>query len=243
MKSRKGLSYVDWVISLGTFLIAILLIFILIKPQFEPKVGKENLVQNVEDFFYSSTEWSVAETPVIVKRLIDQYDTGSGYEQARVRIWYDSGIAYRMIVPDNSPLETFEGTPIIIHCSAGLCLDEELSITSFPSDPLMNGNYDPPKLICSPDDKILCDATLGTTLVTKGLSWPKFNNLKSKGYAFMKEEMKLPDQVDFEIHAGSEAMFNKMPPSTGNVYVKEREYWWLTDENERTPVKVRIEVW
>ena len=85
MQDKKGFSYVDWVISLGTFLIAVVFIFILIRPKLEPMAEKESLMRVVEQGFLKDTEWSIREVPIFVKRLQKEYAyPGGGTQPARI---------------------------------------------------------------------------------------------------------------------------------------------------------------
>ena len=53
MLNKKGLHYVDWVISMGTFIIAIIAILIYLKPGVKPEYNRESLLSIIETNFFN----------------------------------------------------------------------------------------------------------------------------------------------------------------------------------------------
>lgn len=67
MKSKKGLGYVDWVISVGVFLIYVLLIFVYFKPSFIfEEYNPDNLLGLVEKGLKDDGYWQMSRLPLFI---------------------------------------------------------------------------------------------------------------------------------------------------------------------------------
>lgn len=243
MMHKKGLSYVDWVISLGTFLIAVIFIFILVRPQFETKQDKENLMQIIETNLYEETEWITREAPIYIRKLQDYYD--SPPEPAKVIIEYDPEFHAEIIEqPPTSEMNVDEGADqIVIECIAGICTDQQFVIVFSPNDP-QNKEYPHIQLRCQPEDDGICDASLGATLSTSGINEQQLTALSAQGYAPIKIQWKYPSANDFAIFRDNNPLFNSPSvPQQTNAEVKERKYWILEENNHRDMITLRFQVW
>lgn len=239
---RKGLSYVDWVISLGTFLIAVMFIIVLIRPQLEPKEEKESLLTVVEQGFYTATEWTVKETPVIVTKLQKEYTDAGTTQKARVYINHSKEYKGILIQPPASKLSIAGNNPWVIECTATLCTNELLTLIVVPID---MHTQELPELDsrCSPSTATICDATLGATLSTKGISQTALTQLTTKSYETLKKEWNVPEEKNFAIFIDGTAVIASPSQPQANVYVKEQPYWKSDDHNNRTPIKITFKVW
>ncbi|MEK6839604.1 MAG: hypothetical protein AABX72_01570 [Nanoarchaeota archaeon] len=243
MKLRKrGLSYVDWVISLGTFLIAVIFIFILVRPQLETRQDKQSLMQIVETNFYEETEWTTREVPVYIRKLQDYYD--SPPEPAKVIIEYDLEFHPEIIEqPPASEMEIVDMNPIAIQCISGICADQEFIIVFSPNNP-QNKEYPHIQLRCQPDDPDICDASLGASISTSGIHEQQLAALSAQGYTPTKTQWKYPSANDFAIFKNNIPTFNNPSvPQQTNAEVKERKYWILEENNDRNMITLRFQVW
>ena len=241
MKSKRGLSYVDWVISLGTFLIAVIFIFILIRPQLEPKSEKQNLMQIIEDGFYSETEWSVREIPLFITLLKDKYVVNGITKSASIKINYSPDFKYDITASPH--LSVSPGNPITIQCSSGTCSDKNLTLTFYPIDP-KDKNLPDVGLACNPSNTAICDAVLGATTTTTGINENQLSSLSTNGYTKTKNNFKYPSLNEFAIFIDGSSIFPAQDiPQQTNVFVKERKYWKLSKNNVRTQISIRFQVW
>ncbi len=240
MKSKRGLSYVDWVISLGTFLVAVIFIFILVRPQLEPKNEKQNLMQIVEDGFYSETEWSVREIPIFINLLKDKYVVNGVTKSASIKINYSPDFKYEITTSQH--LSISPGNPITIQCSSGIC-SGNLVLTFYSIDPT-NKNLPDVGLICNPSNTAICDAVLGATTTTTGINENQVSALSANGYTKTKNNFKYPSLNEFAIFVDGSSIFPAQTvPQQTNVFVKERKYWKLSKSNVRTQISIRFQVW
>jgi len=104
----RGDVHVDWIISMGIFLIATISLFIFLSPADVPEVDKSVLLDNLIEKFESSFTWEVKTTPLFVK-VCEGYvdDTGDSPVDVDVTIdvalengWeignvtYDDGVVF-----------------------------------------------------------------------------------------------------------------------------------------------------
>ena len=240
---KKGLSYVDWVISLGTFLIAVIFIFILIRPQFEPKDEKQSLMQIIENGFYTETEWTVREIPIFITKLQDQYTGPSGIITASIKINHSPDFGYTITQPPASRIKVSKGNPIIIQCVSGICTNEKMTLVFYPLDPKNKGSPGL-DLQCHPSNTAICDAVAGASIAVTGINQQELNQFPGTGYANIKTKMSYPSSREFAIFIDDTNILSSPPvPQQANVYVKERKYWKLTKENIRDLITVRFQVW
>jgi hypothetical protein len=243
--NKRGLSYVDWVISLGTFLIAVLLIFVLIRPQIGQKDQGPTLLNLIEQQFYDETEWTVRETPIFVKHVDRQYVDNNGVTRlSNIFVHYDP--SFEFTTPSiTAALQVTPNNPLVIQCVSSTCDNEKITFITSPRQVLSN---DLPQLSldCSPSGSAsICDATLGATASTQGINQRKVETLKTQGYTPTKQQWKYPTLNDFAIYIDDVSMFTNppTPPPQANVYVKERTYWYLDKQNRRTTINIRFQAW
>lgn len=60
------MSHLDWAISMGIFIVAILTIFMFLKPGSEPLYPKESIMPVVENNFVNDVYWTVKKVPLII---------------------------------------------------------------------------------------------------------------------------------------------------------------------------------
>ena len=59
MFNKRGLDYVDWVISIGTFVIAIIAILVYLQPGIRPEYEGRSLLNIVENNLFVNAKWEV----------------------------------------------------------------------------------------------------------------------------------------------------------------------------------------
>lgn len=244
MIQKKGLSYVDWVISLGTFLVAVIFIFILIKPQFERGEEKETLLRFVENGLYGEIEWTIREVPLFVELLKKEYVTNTGaVKPAGAAVHYDAQFMYTVKLDPGSHLQVVDGNPVIFQCTIGECRDEKVTLI-FAPQAVLSTELPDLQMRCIPQDITICDAVLGATTTITGLHPVKLAGLDQTGYDILKQRWNYPLHREFALYKDDALLIGgSMPPPQTPVYVKERMYWTLTKDNQRTPVKLRFQVW
>lgn len=62
MMKKRGETHIDWVISLGIFIVFILLLLVWIKPGYEPKYEEETLIDVIKNGIENDFTWEVSKT-------------------------------------------------------------------------------------------------------------------------------------------------------------------------------------
>ena len=128
MFNKKGIHYVDWVISMGTFIIAVIAILIYIKPGVKPEYNKESLLNMVETNFLNETNWVIRKIPLFIRNLDQQYSIN---QDAFVQLSYSNGFSLDVDTPGNIIQDGSK-----LKCNIGSCSDITVNLTIYPNNPL-----------------------------------------------------------------------------------------------------------
>lgn len=239
MLNKKGIHYVDWVISMGTFIIAVIAILVYLKPGVKLEYNRETLLFIAETNFFNETQWYVRDIPLFIRRLQQNYPTQSGTQDASVDIDFSPGFSFNV---DNIPAGITQENDKF-KCTVGLCQNKTVDLIFYPNNPL---NKDLPlmKASCIPPDDNYCKAELGSSEIIEGLNAFKLNALSQRNYDSLKIDWKYPLSRDFAVYIdGTKITSNPEPPQQANVFAKEIKYWKVDNHGIRTAVKISIRAW
>ena len=131
--SKKGDVHVDWIISMGIFIISTILLFVFLKPGAVPPEDKTPILNHLINKFEANFTWEVKKIPLFVDEC-HKYPSGNPPTDTGVKLdftiegedWDISRVVY------SSDIDTDEiwdsNFPIPIDCSVGVmggCGDEE----------------------------------------------------------------------------------------------------------------------
>ncbi|MBI3034398.1 hypothetical protein HYY72_04510 [Candidatus Woesearchaeota archaeon] len=71
-KGARAMSQVDWIVSLGIFLIYLAWFFLYVRPLVSPPVQMDSLVRLMQDKFIANTTWTIDTVPLIIYSNISQ---------------------------------------------------------------------------------------------------------------------------------------------------------------------------
>jgi hypothetical protein len=242
---KKGLNYIDWVISLGTFLIAVIAIFVFLRPGSQDVTGAENLAVLVESNFLEETTWTMKQAPLFVKRLVDTYrDENNVPRPAEVEMRISSDWALNMdSVSSGDVLITGGAGQYTVKCTRGLCTDTTFMLTYYPSD-RSHTDLSQLRVECTPNDKDDCNVEIGASEDITGISVNQLNTFKNKDYEQLKESWSFPANKEFVVYVDN-LKVTKGPDAyeQSNVLVREVHAHKVLSTGERVPVVVNIRVW
>jgi hypothetical protein len=217
-------------------------IIIFIRPQLEPKEEKESLMSIIEEGFYTATEWTVKETPVVVTKLMKTYTEAGVTQPSRVFINHSKSYQGILTPTPSSKLTISGNNPWVIECSVTTCTNEQLTLIVVPID-IHTPNLPLLDIRCVSPTGNICDASIGATLSTKGVSDAAVTQLTTKGYETLKNEWNFPSDKEFAILINGNPTIASSSSPTGNVYVKEKPYWKSDSHNIRTPITITFKAW
>jgi len=197
--NKKGITHVDWAISMGIFIIYVsfLIIFILpglLKTQFDPSI----LFDSFEKNFLKPLEWTVVKIPLIVVNLKNSIDVGASTQSVRLVFEIPTNSDYRFtkVEPVSSTkLQTFdEGDnpkgnfdadgkvgleftndlnkiKMILGCIPLDCNDIPLKFSVAPLNTKKSPEFE---ITCNVDDENACKASLGIEEEIKGIKEKPF---------------------------------------------------------------------
>lgn len=210
----------DWAISMGIFLVAIVSIFVFLKPATVPLYGEDSLVPIVDRGFSEDVYWSIKRVPLFIGDScgsgaaptweIDithsNIEWGSNNNENYVSGAYQKGIYWLVYYPRvDDPKD----------------LRLSLSVTNCGSD-----------------------TYLGTIESIKGINSIKLDGLKGK-YDDKKLEWGFPLINDFAIYRDDieEPIIGKPPLGQRNIFAQEMKDFIVTEDGGRVPVSVKIFAW
>ncbi|MEW6063089.1 MAG: hypothetical protein AB1571_01830 [Nanoarchaeota archaeon] len=72
---KKGVSHIDWVVSMGLFIVYVLILFIFIKPGYRPIDEGKILLKIVENDFRDGFYWDIDKIPLFIRVSDNQYSS------------------------------------------------------------------------------------------------------------------------------------------------------------------------
>jgi len=246
---KKGLDYVDWAMSVGIFIIYIILLFTVFKPQLQKDYSEDFLLNIVENNIKENLYDNLEKYPLFIEL------TGTPEGNYLIKI---------PDLPPNSKWQV-ENTTVInpnfeflkTQVIEGISINFDSSLTSpgkntfyilhsnkikFHTDIPSN-----PNLLNDPDTQF--DYQIGVGELIYGLSYNKTESLEPD-YEKLKEQWNFPSQRDFSIKVYNFSSIYPMidythvnPPKEKNIYVRQWSTWLLNNNSIQTPVWINIQVW
>lgn len=241
MMNKRGDTHIDWIISLGIFIVFILLLLVWIKPGYEPKYEEETLIDIVKNGIEKDFTWEVSKT---LLRLdcnqlgtyafnLDDYIHGVGSGKINVIAIKDSG----------EEKAVFTGALTIKLYSAG----GKNKYWVVSSDALYEDN---PNELGEVTPNLQCSVNVGEPIVKKGLTPNLLQGFRASENWRFPENRKL--KIVFNDFKNGIKCYDKsgsvncdifQPES--NVAVKSAEWRYnILDKNhDYSPVMINILVW
>ncbi|GEM_PF-1121052 len=264
--NKKGIGFVDWIISMSLFLVVVLMIFAFLRPGVVPDVESEDLLTIVELNMLEEVTWSVMRIPVSIGLINSdvptikiQHELAS--EWGFVDIEVPVGVNMANVVVNMNP----NGKVIQIKCASGVTCSTTTSLVDDPatgiyilSMPKAQGAPIDMSLIKSscvgpPDD---CIFSLGAKEVVTGLHMVTLQSLINDPdpgalYEAKKTAWDFPSSRSFSVwldpldgSAQFPLLQPKEPvPAQASVFVKEIAVSLLRMDGTRVPGIMNIRVW
>ena len=225
--TKRGVTHVDWVISMTLFILGVLTVLIFILPLFnKPLYSKETLIPIVEENFQDSY-WVVKKIPL----FIIEYCSAQGF-RATVTFgngWVrDNNQGDQLIVTDPNPNTHW----IFLHRETDDLPDE--LVTELDVNPAG----------CGENDKIYVGAEQNLI----GLSNDFLVSLKNTPYGEVKDEWNYPLANDFAIYIYNldGDLIHKIgaeEPTNLNVFVNQFRDFMLSEDGNLEEITVSLRAW
>lgn len=255
---KKGASHVDWVMSMGLFIIFIVSLFILLRPGVGVEHKPQALLDLVEEKVKDEIYINLKETPLIIKFCNPQVLVGS----SKIEVEHNNpdtefaGWNIIKVIRDGAPYES--GSSFVFVCEEIISTPMLFNLFYIPEERI----YEKPilELECNgnecPDED--ADAELRATenkyyvynswLDSSG--WADDTNSDGNNYEEIKEKFGFPEEKNFAIYflkegdslSNSLEVGGKKGDET-NVYVIEWKDNYITNDINPKEILVHIEVW
>lgn len=133
---KRGVTQVDWVISLGVFVLFLLLFFLLVRPVLFPPTEVTGLTDKLNKGFRDSVEWQILKTPLFVENETDFFIVDHNTVDEIIKVEYVDDFTAIVYTTNNENLTDYLnetvviGLPMIIK---GLSLDKMNNLTNISS--------------------------------------------------------------------------------------------------------------
>lgn len=267
---KRGVSHIDWVISMGIFIVYVILLIVFLKPGVSPINKPEGLITLLEQKFFEETTWVVRESVIDITNCAPvPVDGGQTRDDCRISVSDKLGNwKFKSVNLDKD----FEprlnvGSCVIfglgsVTCKGGNPCTGDL--TGSFSDKKMKLVYSPnpdtnknraEKLEITPTTNTvgLCEIkNIGTSVETVGVNKNLVNDLKIKDYSYFKQTWGFPSNRDFKIEvidaSDTKNIFARIGSTQdssegANVFVKRINNFYLDSSNGKENIIVHIEVW
>lgn len=253
---KKGLSYVDWSISVGLFIIYILTIFVLLGPAFSQDNSPEYLGSIVKTGIEENISLELNRIPAYVR-----LDT-TGLVAGTYKFVLDDAPQEFLGVTDNMVTIYSDTTEIISKDLSypQLSFDSSLAtLNIFPDTGTVTSKvwvYVAPEEIfddgVSVSSALTINNTFGVAEVLKGVYEPRFLDFSMNDYETAKEIIAYPIQKDFSITIYNETRLDEdsilnytkaVPTEDDEVGVLMWSNWLISNDTSRTPITLLIKVW
>lgn len=261
--NKKGDVHVDWIISAGIFILAVVAIFVFFRPLDVKEVDKTVLLKTVIDGFNRDFKWEVKTTPLFVKTC-QQYANPTpppAVLDASIVIsleneWQISKLFYR---GTDEQVEV-SGAPGTINCDqaneaseirAGNSFyieddDQAVFLITYKNVNLNLGRANA-RASCNPNDSINCEITLGRTDSFSGVNENLVSQLGTGAYdeTSLRSSWNFPDKNDFWIESDDLTINFKTaePYEQADIVVKVEKTFKVDGTGTRIPTDIIFRVW
>lgn len=253
--NKQG-SHADWAISMGIFLVYILILFIIIRPGVTPVYDEDVLLDLVEEKFSEEVKWIVKMTPLFV-RTCKSDEKG---EPSSITIEDKSETPWAFTT--FNLFENNEERQASEYCIGGR---SKVTLTCggasgdiycpFASKKIFRMYYiqnNPAHVDKLPELRIdlkgESKAELGSSENIEGINSDWLVALRQKGeleggYDAVKDDWKFPGSRDFSISKDGNKIIGGKPYEQANIFVREWSDWEVKKNGEKVKVRVNIQIW
>jgi len=253
ISNKKGIGYVDWIISMGLFIVVVSMTFIFLKPGVTAEFESKDLLEIVESNFLEEYTWSSISIPIAVHNLnqagiVSKIEiTENNGNQWGVKSYHSKHTTFTVTTNTQTNKATITCNPEGGSCNTipsstaeqGIYLVylKKAGATSDTFNLNYNCNPSPP----TPQD---CNFTVGSKEMFTGWNKGDIDGLNNP-YQTKKAEWSFPESRDFSIKFnGNEILTpNYKPSEQTNIYIKELLIQTLENDGSRSSANTTISVW
>ena len=257
---KKGLSYVDWSISIGLFIVYIITIFILLGPAFKQDYSTEYLNTIVQNGIEENISLELKRFPVFLRLdtiIPNNYQIGlnnipEGIEGIDVEKigFYTEDHSLEIISKKTYSNQPTVEIDIDYNLIGAIPIGPELSSAKLwlylSTEKIFDFDHTPTGTALTSNN------AFGVAETIKGIYEPRFRLFSQNDYNTAKELINYPNQKDFAIEIYNETKINETPilnytkaspTEKDEVNVLLWANWLIHNDTKRTPITILIKTW
>ncbi len=230
--NKKG-THVDWVISMGIFIVYVFALFILLRPGIKPVHRPVTLLNVLEEGFSEEVMWTVKVVPLFVRNCGSSIDG----DTPSVSIEDSSGSWNLGIIKDEIKVDEKTWNNKLV-CSGDLDLERSGKDIQF-NFYFYEVNEGIPSFVedCSSD----CLVDIGIVEDIEGIDTGKLSGLID--YDALHELWEIPEGKEFAILKNTDELVGVKPDSQANVFVRKITTQTVSKEGYTEPISIYLQVW
>jgi hypothetical protein len=266
MNKKGAASHVDWAISIGLFVVYVLLLFIFLRPGIQPVYSQSNLVKILETSFNSDGKYTIEKTPIFIRPEGNNFPSSPGEYQLFIN---KASLPFTNFEEKNFSLQSTNSIPLIFEIKL-----KGSNQDTFRFNSTFQGNTNPyvfnllysteyrysnPSLV-SDSNPLMYDVSnpskpvinftyeFGVKEFVEGFSKDKIATMPE--YSLLKQNWKFPVDRDFSVIIADarnniviREINNVNLPTNVNVFANTYMDWMLESNLSMYPVRVTIKVW
>ncbi|MDD5254056.1 MAG: hypothetical protein PHG05_03040 [Candidatus Nanoarchaeia archaeon] len=217
---KKGDSHADWAISMGLFLVAIMLLLMILKPGFNPEHKVDVLSNIIEEGFKENVSMGIQRIPIYVKVLTESIKSGTYVLDFTIENFPvdDDNRFFTILDRRNEILNQFSingGKNKEIRLR-GYIDENDMNVFYIIYTPRLDHQFnDPGEQTLADSDYILTIAPISRNKGIYQIWVSDLSNLckTDEGYQSLKSLWDYPPTKEFEIYMDNDKLCNKAEPS------------------------------
>lgn len=242
--NKKG-THVDWVISMGIFLVYVFALFILLRPGIKPVHRPITLLNILEENFEKEVMWAVKMVPLFIRTC--PASTVESPSSIKINFAEGSSTVWRFrraVDSAGASVESGLGTSFNYEC-----ISSNPSVIYLYLSQGENVKYDPDEKLNLEEAECTsaeCDVEVGIMEDIKGINSVLLGLITSdiaEDYELLHDSWGIPEGKGFAVLEDTNKIIGAKPETQANVFVRKITTQKVTSEGDLTPTAIYLQIW
>jgi len=245
---KRGLTHIDWAISIGLFILYLVIIFILFKPGITEEYTPDFLSSIIKQGIETNSSITLERTPIFIEAHTIASDGDYELEIENINFWIDGNST---IVNQSLAIKPFDYDSFgnKLYFEGHLIQGEKTKFWVLTSDSI---NHIPNPSLATPVDTDNISYAFGVKEKISGIYKEKFENeINNTDYNSLKTQWNYPQRKEFEIfiYEGLDltnpiyTISEKSAINNEKVNVLQWSDWFINNDSSRSIITIMVRTW